>query len=649
MESKSRNSVVAACLFLGGLTVGSLPSAYATSSGKGAPPAAGPDAKAASGQTAGPTFAKGGESPALRALREAARHGYGADRDDILAPEWGKDWGRDKEDRASSGPREARGDGLGERRGEDADDAFAGLHMPQIPIRRHRRVMKYVRYFSENHEGRKFFVAALRRSGRVQELVAKSLRAAGLPQELVAVAFVESGFAPQAVSSAGAVGIWQFMPQTGRAYGLVVERGYDERASLWHATEAATRHLGDLHERFRSWDLAFAAYNLGYEGLTRRMEELGTDDFWTLSDVPGALPKETAHYVPKVLAVALLLNNLEEFGFTDVERAPAVDASELEVAGGTRLSLVARASATSLRTLRELNPELLTEVVPDRGAPVVLHVPRSGLSRARVMLPRLIGEAEDGAREKPVSADFDWGKDELADGRSRLERTRRSASYFKDETAARDTDESRVGGERAPWLERSRSAAPERHTERPRGEGLAALRARREDTDEEPPSRREALSPPARSGRHADTAAPQPTRRRDLRDLRDARDARDLRDLRDARDDRDDRDDRDSRDASRRDTRANDASSALAPPQCAAPADVLSARAATPASSAPAALAPPAAPPGAAAPTGTPSTPAAAPPPANRAPVRRAERTLARAGEPRDVSPPRDARAPSAR
>jgi membrane-bound lytic murein transglycosylase D len=282
-------------------------------------------------------------------------------------------------------------------------------------------VLKYVRYFTESREGRKFVVETLRRSGRFQEVIAKALRERGLPQELVAVVFIESSFSPAAVSTAGAAGLWQFMPHTARAYGLAVESTYDERASLWRSTEAAAHHLADLYERFRSWDNALAAYNLGYDGLERRLDENDTDDFWTLADSPGALPAETAAYVPKVLAIAVVLANLDEFGFGDVERAQALDASELAVPPGTSLAVVARAAGTSLRALRDLNPELLADTVPNRGAEVTLHVPRGGLARARVMLSKLIADGKDAAE---VSADFDWGRDDVHDGRSRLERTR---------------------------------------------------------------------------------------------------------------------------------------------------------------------------------------------------------------------------------
>jgi membrane-bound lytic murein transglycosylase D len=303
--------------------------------------------------------------------------------------------------------------------GNHSDDPLHGLILPAIPIAHPAIVLAHLRYLTDNYEGRRNFGEAVKRMGRYQEIIAKTMREHGLPPDLAAVALVESGFATDALSPQGALGLWQFMPATARAYGLIVEDAVDERASIWKSTEAAANHLADLYERFRSWDLALAAYNLGYDGLERRLDEAQTDDFWTLADTPDGLPDETASYVPKVLAAALALQNLDELGFGDLEKQAPIDASELEVAGGTPLALVARASATSVRALHELNPEIDGEALPDRGEKLTLHIPRSGASRARVMLPKLA----DGDNTPRVSDDFDWGKDDVHSRTSRLERT----------------------------------------------------------------------------------------------------------------------------------------------------------------------------------------------------------------------------------
>ncbi len=313
------------------------------------------------------------------------------------------------------------------------------LRMPDLPVRPDEDLHRYVRFFSETARGRKIFTGWLRKSGRHRGVVSEALRDRQLPQDLHALVFVESGYSPTAVSSAGAVGLFQFMPSTGKAYGLTVEGAVDERRSAQKSAAAGAHHLQDLYERLGSWDLAFAAYNMGYQGMLARMKELGTEDFWELSALPGALPRETQLYVPKILAVALILRNLDRFGFDDVRPDAAIAAASLEVPPHTSLATLARAAGTSVETLRELNPELAGASVPPRSgaAPVAVRVPASGLSRARAMLPRLLDPLDRDALENRVGPSFDWGTDELP--RAAREGDKLDTNRAKKKSLPRDT------------------------------------------------------------------------------------------------------------------------------------------------------------------------------------------------------------------
>lgn len=421
MESSGKTIVAAAGLFFGGLIIGSNPGV--TREGNTAHAAQTESATMRERPSRGPV------APALHKLMGATLRST----EPVEGPRWSKA-PRTKERTFESG---------------DRDDPLAGLKMPDLPIPREPAVLKYVRYFSESVEGRKTFSEALKRSGRYQEVIAKQLRELGLPKDLVAVAFIESGFNVEAISTAGACGMWQLMPATARAYGLTVESNIDERAGIWSSTEAAAHHLSDLYARFKSWELALAAYNMGYDGLDRRMDEMDADDFWQLSEMPGGLPAETAHYVPKVLGAAVVFANLEELGFGDVERAPAIDAALLDVPPDTKLAVIARAAGTSVRTLRDLNPELLGDVVPDRDSHTTVHVPKSGAARARAMLPKLAADDPDTLR---VSEDFDWGRDDAKSGHSRLERTSK---------AVREPHRRRRPPRREPTRETPPDAQPE--------------------------------------------------------------------------------------------------------------------------------------------------------------------------------------------
>lgn len=131
------------------------------------------------------------------------------------------------------------------------------------------------------------------------------LKAHDVPSGFLYLALIESGWNPEARSSADAVGLWQFTPGTGRQYGLRIDDGTDDRTDERLATSAAGRYLRDLFDDFGSWELAAAAYNAGPARVRRALDSSGADDYWTL--VAGEhLPPETRAYVPKLIAVVEL-------------------------------------------------------------------------------------------------------------------------------------------------------------------------------------------------------------------------------------------------------------------------------------------------------------------------------------------------------
>ena len=120
----------------------------------------------------------------------------------------------------------------------------------------------------------------------------------GLPADLTAVALVESGGRPAALSSKGARGLWQLMPETARRYGLTVNQSQDERLDIRKSTRAAAQYLRELYARFGDWPLALAAYNAGEQTVQRALDRAGPGDFLRLS---RWLPSETRQYVPAVM------------------------------------------------------------------------------------------------------------------------------------------------------------------------------------------------------------------------------------------------------------------------------------------------------------------------------------------------------------
>jgi membrane-bound lytic murein transglycosylase D len=268
-------------------------------------------------------------------------------------------------------------------------EALSKLQLPDVKVSITRRTIKYVRFFTRTDRGRGMFETWLKRSGRYQELIQAELRERRLPEDLMWVAMIESGFDPRAKSPAGAVGLWQFMGATGEVYGLQVSKQLDQRKNPRLATQAAAHHLRDLYYRFGSWDLALAAYNMGYEQLLDAIDKYGTADFNELAR-QEAIPAETAAYVPKIAAAAIVANNLEHFGFDKVDVLRPIDAGEIAVPPGTPLKTLAKAAGVATSMVRTLNPDILGERVPPGRGDYLVMVPADTISRARASLPTLL-------------------------------------------------------------------------------------------------------------------------------------------------------------------------------------------------------------------------------------------------------------------
>ena len=242
---------------------------------------------------------------------------------------------------------------------------LAGLELPpDFAVRWDPRVVRYLEFFKDDPRGRATFSHFYKRSGRYREMIQRTLRAKSMPEDLVWVAMVESGFDPVIRSPAGALGLWQFMPDAGKVYGLAQDHWVDQRMNPQAATAAAADFLADLQRRFGSWELALASYDMGYGGMTSVVRRYNTNDFWTLSRIEGSMPWETTLYVPKIMAVAVVARNLAAFGFGGLVSEAAIDADEVRVLPGTQLAQVASAAGCTTHDLDLLNPELRASRTP---------------------------------------------------------------------------------------------------------------------------------------------------------------------------------------------------------------------------------------------------------------------------------------------
>ncbi len=209
-------------------------------------------------------------------------------------------------------------------------------------------------------------------------MIEKIFAEEGVPDELKYLAMIESGLNPNAKSWARAVGMWQFIRATGKAYGLEANGWVDERMNPEKATRAAARHLRDLHRMFGDWQLALAGYNYSPGKLRRhiRRAEARLGRKATYWDVYDNLPRETRNYVPMFIATSLVASNPKEFGLgKDVVPGPQYEFDYVPVQGMISLADAAELAGTDLATIKALNPELRSSHLPPSQTAYYLRIP----------------------------------------------------------------------------------------------------------------------------------------------------------------------------------------------------------------------------------------------------------------------------------
>jgi len=234
-----------------------------------------------------------------------------------------------------------------------------------IPVELNDAVVAYIRFFQT--DARVHFTKWLGRSTRFMPMMRGLLEKQGLPLDLVYLSMIESGFSTYAYSFARAAGLWQFVVGTSRRYGLHTDFWVDERRDPIKATIAAARYLKDLKERFHGdWYLAWAGYNAGEGKVDRAIRRESTRDFWRMMSKGRTLRAETKHYVPKLIAAALIAKHPERFGFK-VDYAEPWEADELYIADATDLHVIAKTAGITIDEVRDLNPELRRFCTPPGG------------------------------------------------------------------------------------------------------------------------------------------------------------------------------------------------------------------------------------------------------------------------------------------
>jgi membrane-bound lytic murein transglycosylase D len=247
-----------------------------------------------------------------------------------------------------------------------------------IPVTYNRKVQKWIKFYQTR--GRRWLNKRIGRSYRYLPIMQHKLRERGLPQDLAYVAMIESGFSAKAVSTASAVGHWQFIKSTANRFGLQTKWWLDERRDPIKSTDAAANYLAQLYNIFGSWYLAASAYNMGEGRLKGLIEKYKTKNYWVLSR-QKQFPRETRDYIPKLMAVMLIAKAPKLYGFKDIRREKPQTYDTVFVPGGFDLKNFAQFIRDGDGTISYLNPELVLGFVPKNVKSHQIRIPTGSLTK----------------------------------------------------------------------------------------------------------------------------------------------------------------------------------------------------------------------------------------------------------------------------
>ncbi len=244
-------------------------------------------------------------------------------------------------------------------------------------------------------------------------MIEKIFAEEGVPDELKYLALGESSLTPTIRSSAGAVGMWQFMAATARSEGLRVDSWVDERRDPEKSTRAAAKHLKALNASYNGrWHLSLAGYNCSYRCIKRAVELGGgtlenPPSFW---DIYPNLPRETREFVPGYIAASLIVSNPSFYGIEVDDLGQEFAYDIVNVQGMLSLEEAARLAGTDMATIRNLNPSLLKSTLPEGDEPYALKIPLGSYDHFVAAMNKAMPSSVAGAGEYVVQSGDSLGK-----------------------------------------------------------------------------------------------------------------------------------------------------------------------------------------------------------------------------------------------
>lgn len=230
----------------------------------------------------------------------------------------------------------------------------------KMPLIYNNKVRGFIDYFCVRNKNYLFTME--RRKNLYFPIFEEALKRWGLPDELKYLPIVESGLNPMAISRAGAAGPWQFMPASGREFGLIVTDYIDERLDIYKSTEAACKFFTRLYRSFGDWDLCLASYNSGPGTVKRAIRQSGRNTFWSIYDY---LPKETRSYVPQFVAVTYGMNYLKEYNIVADSVLYPMETDTIMLYQFVNIHILCDKLNICYEDFVRLNPAIRTNILPD--------------------------------------------------------------------------------------------------------------------------------------------------------------------------------------------------------------------------------------------------------------------------------------------
>lgn len=326
----------------------------------------------------------------------------------------------------------------------------------EVPLKYNEYVHSFVDFFTYRKPS--FTKTMLERKNYFFPIFEENLKKYGIPDEIKYLSLIESGLNAKAISYAGAAGLWQFMPKTGRIdFGLRIDKFIDERHHVLKSTEAACKYMRQLYRIFGDWELVLAAYNTGPGNVKRAIRKAGGGGFW---EIYPFLHKQTRSYVPQYVAMIYMMHHASDYGIFPDRDETIPQSAPIMVSNYLNLSTLATLSHIAFEDLQQVNPHIVSTELPETTKDFVLEIPincysffdenREAIldSASKRISKRIKPEIETAQLDTTVLAN----KSKKSSKKAKSDNDEVDDEETKERLAANDTDEFEEVAKRKPTI-----------------------------------------------------------------------------------------------------------------------------------------------------------------------------------------------------